>query len=165
MNTKKLTRFAMLTAIGLILFVVEAQIPLPLPIPGIKLGLSNIITLFALYTLSRREAALLLILRVFLGSFLVGHMMSLMYSLTGALLCLLVMSLMKGLFSEKQVYLLSMFGAIGHNAGQLAVAVFITGTPAILVYAPILLLSGLVTGFFTGQATQAFLAHYKRLHF
>lgn len=164
MKTRDLTLISMLTAVGLIIFVVEAQIPVPVAIPGVKLGLSNVVTLFALWTLSRRAAATVLILRVVLGNFVVGNLMVLFYSLSGGLLCLLVMALMKSLFSEKQIFILSMFGAIAHNIGQLAVAVFVMGTSSILLYAPILLLSGLITGFFTGQCAQAVILHMKRIH-
>lgn len=163
MKTRDLTLMSMLTTVGLIIFVVEAQIPVPVAIPGIKLGLSNVVTLFALWTLSRRAAATVLILRVVLGNFVVGNLMVLFYSLSGGLLCLLVMALMKPLFSEKQIFILSMFGAIAHNMGQLAVAIFVMGTPSILLYAPVLLLSGLITGFFTGQCAQAVILHMKRI--
>lgn len=163
MKTRDLTLMSMLTAVGLIIFVVEAQIPVPVAIPGVKLGLSNVVTLFALWTLSRRAAATVLILRVVLGNFVVGNLMMLLYSLSGGLLCLLVMALMKSLFSEKQIFILSMFGAMAHNIGQLAVAVFVMGTSSILLYAPVLLLSGLITGFFTGQCAQAVILHMKRI--
>ena len=163
MKTRDLTLLSMLTAVGLIIFVVEAQIPVPVPIPGIKLGLANVVTLFALWTLSRRAAATVLILRIVLGNFVVGNLTVMLYSLSGGLLCLLVMCLMKSLFSERQIFILSMLGAIAHNIGQLALAVFVTGTPAILVYAPVLILSGLVTGFFTGQCAQAVILHMKRI--
>lgn len=163
MKTRDLTLMALLTAVGLILFVVEAQIPLPLPLPGVKLGLANVVTLFALWILSRRAAATVLLLRVVLGNFVVGNLMTLLYSLSGGLLCLLVMALMKPLFSDRQIFILSMFGAMAHNIGQLAAAVFVMGTPSILLYAPALLLSGLITGFFTGQCAQAVILHMKRI--
>lgn len=163
MKSKELTLLSMLTAVGLIIFVVEAQIPVPVPIPGVKLGLSNVVILFALWTLSRRAAGIVLILRIVLGNFVVGNLMAMMYSLAGGLLCFLVIALLRPLFSSQQIFLLSIFGAIGHNVGQLAVAVLVTGTPSILVYAPILLLSGIVTGFFTGQCAQAVIAHMERI--
>jgi heptaprenyl diphosphate synthase len=163
MTTKKLTLLSMLTAVGLILFVVEAQIPVPVPIPGIKLGLSNVVTLFALWTLGRKSAGLILFLRIVLGNLVAGNLMTMAYSLAGGLLCLLVMALLLPLFSQKQVWILSIFGAIGHNVGQLAIALIITATPSLLFYAPVLLLSGIITGFFTGQCAQAVLAHGKKL--
>lgn len=156
MKTKTLTKLALLSAMALIIFMVEAQIPLPIPIPGVKLGLSNVITLFALWTLGRREAGLVLLVRIILGSFVAGNLMTMTYSLAGGVLCFLLMALMKPLFSERQIWILSIFGAIAHNVGQLAIAVAITGTPSIVLpLGPVLMLSGIVTGLFTGLCAQA----------
>ena len=149
MNIRKLTTMAMLTAISMIVFLIEAQIPLPIAIPGVKLGIANVITLFAIWTLGRREA----------GAILMG----MLYSLAGGVLCWLVMCLLKPHVGRKQIWVMSVFGALGHNAGQLAVAVWVSGTPALAFYAPVLLLAGIVTGFFTGQCTQAVLNHLDKL--
>ncbi len=161
MSTKKLTLLALLTASSLILFVVEAQIPLPIPVPGVKLGLSNVVTLVALYLFDRKSAGVILVLRIVLGNFVVGNLMLLLYSLAGGLLCLLVMGALQPLMGERQIFLLSIFGAIAHNAGQLLVAILVTETPALLAYAPILLVSAMVTGFFTGHCAQALLRRVK----
>ncbi len=156
MKTRTLTQLALLSAMALIIFMVEAQIPLPVPIPGVKLGLSNVITLFALWTLGRREAGFVLLVRIVLGSFVAGNLMTMAYSLAGGVLCFLLMALMKPLFSEHQVWILSIFGAIAHNVGQLAIAVAITGTPSIILpIGPVLMLSGIVTGLFTGLCAQS----------
>lgn len=156
MKTKTLTQLALLSAMALIIFMVEAQIPLPVPIPGVKLGLSNVITLFALWTLGRREAGLVLLVRIVLGSFVAGNLMTMAYSLAGGVLCFLLMALMKPLFAERQIWILSIFGAIGHNVGQLAIAVAITGTPSIILpIGPVLMLSGIITGLFTGLCAQS----------
>ncbi|MDF2838559.1 MAG: putative rane protein [Evtepia sp.] len=163
MKTRQLTFISMLSATALIIFVVEAQIPVPVPIPGLKLGLSNVVILFALCTMGRRDAGFVLLIRILLGNFVAGNLMAMLYSLAGGTLCFLLMALMKPLFSTKQIWILSIFGAIAHNIGQLAIAVWITGTPSILVYAPILLLCGIITGFFTGQCAQAVILHMQRL--
>lgn len=163
MKSKQLTLLALLTTIGLILFVIEAQIPLPLPIPGVKLGLSNVVVLVALWTLGRKPALTVLTLRIVLGNFVVGNLAAMLYSLSGGLCCFLLMALLRPLFSDKQVFILSIFGAIAHNVGQLTAAILITQTIGLLVYAPVLLLSGIVTGFFTGQCAQAAIAHMRRL--
>ena len=105
MNVKKLTTMAMLTAISMIVFLIEAQIPLPI-----------------------------------------------------AIMCLL-----KPFISRKHIWVMSIFGALGHNAGQLAVAVFVSGTPSIAFYAPVLILAGIITGFFTGQCAQLVLNHMDKL--
>ena len=149
MNIRKLTTMAMLTAISMIVFLIEAQIPLPIAIPGVKLGIANVITLFAIWTLGRREAGAILMVRIVLGNLIIGNVMGMLYSLAGGVLCWLVMCLFKP--------------HVGHNAGQLAVAVWVSGTPALAFYAPVLLLAGIVTGFFTGQCTQAVLNHLDKL--
>ena len=154
MNIRKLTTMAMLTAISMIVFLIEAQIPLPIAIPGVKLGIANVITLFAIWTLGRREAGAILMVRIVMG---------MLYSLAGGVLCWLVMCLLKPHVGRKQIWVMSVFGALGHNAGQLAVAVWVSGTPALAFYAPVLLLAGIVTGFFTGQCTQAVLNHLDKL--
>lgn len=146
---------AMLTAISMIVFLIEAQIPLPIAIPGVKLGIANVITLFAIWTLGRREAGAILMVRIVLGNLIIGNVMGMLYSLAGGVLCWLVMCLLKPHVGRKQIWVMSVFGALGHNAGQLAVAVWVSGTPALAFYAPVLLLAGIVTGFFTGQCTQA----------
>jgi heptaprenyl diphosphate synthase len=164
MKTRRLTTLALLTASALILFVVEQQIPLPVPLPGVKLGLANVVTLVTLWLFGRRDAATVLFLRILLGNFVVGNLSAMLYSMAGGILCYLVMSLLRPLFSDKQVWLLSMFGAMAHNAGQLGAAVFVTGTPSlVLVFGPFLLIAGMSTGFFTGWAAQALLAHGKKL--
>ena len=163
MKTKKLTSLAMLTATALVIFVVEAQIPLPVAIPGLKLGLSNVITLFTLWTMRRRDALIVLCVRVILGNLVAGSGMSMLYSLCGGLLCLLVMSLMRGLFSAKQVWILSIFGALAHNTGQLLVAALVMQTWAVFTYAPVLVFAALITGFFTGQAAQAVIRHMDKI--
>ncbi len=163
MKLKRLTTMAMLTAVSMIIFLVEAQIPLPIPIPGVKLGVANVITLFALWTLGWREAGAILLIRVVLGNMVAGSFSAMLFSLAGGCLCWVVMSLLKPLLSLKQTWVMSIFGAIAHNAGQLAVAVFISGTVSILVYAPVLMIAGIVTGFFTGKCAQLVLEHMKRL--
>lgn len=163
MNVKKLTYMAMLTAISMIVFLVEAQVPLPFAVPGVKLGIANVITLFALWTLGWREAGAILVVRIFLGNVITGSVMAMAYSLAGGLLCWVVMSLLKPLMKRNQIWILSVLGAIGHNAGQLAVAIAISGTAAVAWYAPVLLVAGIITGAFTGYLTQIILAHLDKL--
>ena len=163
MNAKKLTTMAMLTAISMIVFLIEAQIPLPIAIPGVKLGVANVITLFAIWTLGRREAGAILLIRIVLGNLIVGNVMGMLYSLAGGVLCWVIMCLLKPVTSRNHIWVMSIFGALGHNAGQLAVAVFVSGTPSIAFYAPVLILAGMITGFFTGQCAQLVLNHMDKL--
>ncbi|MBR0366353.1 MAG: Gx transporter family protein [Clostridia bacterium] len=148
MRTKKLAALAMLTAMSLVIFMIEAQLPPLAPIPGIKLGLANIVTLITMAKLGRREAFLVLILRILLGSVFAGQMMSLMYSLCGGLLCFCVTALLIG--PGLPIWVVSVFGAIAHNTGQVAVAVAVTRLGQITAFLPLLLVSAIVTGAFTG---------------
>ncbi|MBQ2650134.1 MAG: Gx transporter family protein [Clostridia bacterium] len=158
MQTHRLVRDALLTAVALTIFMVEAQIPAPVPIPGIKLGLANIVTLYALFVLGPWDALGILLARILLGSLFAGNMMVLLYSLAGGLLCWAISCGLKKIMTLRQIWLCSIFGAIAHNLGQMAVAVAITRTLGLLVYLPALMLSGVIAGAFTGWAAQ-FLVH------
>lgn len=162
MKTRKLTRMALLTAVALIIFMVEAQIPPPVPIPGIKLGLANIVTVYAMFALSPAQALAILVCRVFLGSLFSGQPMTLFYSLGGGLLCWCVMLLLRRFLSRKQIWVAGVFGAAAHNLGQILVGIALTKTPGLIVYLPVLTLSGILTGAFTGAATQALVSHLER---
>lgn len=159
--TKRITKAALLTALALILFAVEAQIPAPVPIPGVKLGLANIITVYAIFALGPWDALAILLVRIFLGSVFTGAMSAMLYSLAGGLLCWLTMLLARRIVTEKQIWVCSVFGAMAHNLGQILMAIAILRTAAVLVYLPALLLSGILTGLFTGVCAQLV---YKRLH-
>ena len=149
-KTKKLALMAVLTAIALTVFVIEAQIPPIVPIPGVKLGLANMITLVAMLVLGRKEAGAILAVRILMGSMFAGGVSGFLFSLAGGTLAYLVMMLLVGIFPEKLLWVVSVFGAIAHNIGQLAVAVWVSGTPSIIVYGPALMASGIITGAFTG---------------
>lgn len=152
-TTKQLSLMALLTAIALAIHVAEAQIPAPIPVPGVKLGLANIVTVYAVFTMGPGPALMILVARILLGSLFSG-VMSLFYSLAGGLLCFAVMLLLRRVLSKKQIWVASVVGAVFHNIGQILVAIVVTGTPAIVSYLPILLLSGIAAGLFTGVAAQ-----------
>ena len=161
MTLKRWVTLAMLAGIALTIYLVEAQIPTPLPIPGVKLGLANIVTLLVLARFGPRDALTVLLVRIVLGSIFAGQIISFFYSLAGGLLCLLVMLLALRLLGTRQLWAVSVFGAIAHNIGQLAVAVFLTNL-GILWYAPALFAAAIVTGVFTGIAAQAVLKHIPK---
>lgn len=151
MNTKRLTRTALLAALALILFVLEAQLPVLLPIPGFKIGLANLVTLTALVLLGRKEAALILAVRLLLGSFLTGTVSALIYSIAGGICAFSAMSLCLRLIGRyDQIWVVSVFGSVAHMTGQLVVAVFVLGTAAILAYGFVLLICAVLTGVFNG---------------
>lgn len=162
-KTKKLVFLALLTAISLGIWVIEAQIPAPIPVPGIKLGLASVVTLTAMTLLGRKEALAVLVMRVFLATLFAGSFSAILFSLTGGLLSWAVMALTVGLFEEKLLWVVSVFGAIGHNAGQLLAAIAVTKTPALLAYAPALLCAAIVTGAFTGVAALYLTRALKRI--
>ena len=150
-GTKRLAVLAMFTAIALTIFVAEAQIPPVVPIPGVKLGLANIVTLIAMALLGRRQAGEILLVRIVLGSVFTGGVSAMLFSIAGGVFAYLVMFLTIRRLPERLLWVVSVL-AFGHNAGQLLVAVWGTGTPSILVYAPALVAASVVTGAFTGVA-------------
>lgn len=154
MTTKRLTNMALLTALALIIFVVEAQLPPLAPIPGIKLGLANIITVYAMFRLGPKDTIMILLARIFLGSLFAGQLMTMIYSLSGGLLCYLVMLALRRLLTIRQIWVASVFGAIAHNIGQIIAAILVASTPALIIYLPVLLISGILTGIFTGLCAQ-----------
>ncbi len=162
MKLKKLIRLALLTAVSLILFLVENQIPAPVPVPGVKLDLGNIIVVCVLFLYGRKEALAVLLVKVVLSAILTGNLGALVYSLAGGLLSLGVMCLLRGLLTDRQLWAGSVVGAMFHNLGQLLAAMAVAATPGLIAYLPVLLLSGMITGLFTGLAAQAVVARLKR---
>ena len=154
MKLKQMTTNALLTAIALTIFMIEAQIPSLVPIPGVKLGLAYIITVFALFAFTPKDAFLILFVRVFLGSVFSGQISTLLYSLGGGFVCFGALLAMRRILSLDQLWIASVIGAVFHNVGQTIVAIIVTGTPSIAVYFPILLVSGIIAGVFTGLCAQ-----------
>lgn len=162
-KTKKLCFMAVLTAIALTIFMIENQLPSPVPIPGIKLGLANIITLTAMAILGRKEAGAILAARIIMGAIFAGSPSTFIYSAAGGILAYIVMCVTIGLFKENQLWIVSALAAIAHNAGQLGACALIVKTPWIFAYAPILAASGVITGVFTGFAAIYLIRAVKKL--
>lgn len=141
--------FGVFTALALILSYVETLIPLSLGIPGVKLGLANLVIVIALYRLRLSEVFLLSVVRILLSGFLFGNYFSIIYSLAGGLLSLTVMAMMKKRegYSVKGV---SISGGVFHNVGQLLIAAFVVETFSITYYIPVLLIAGMLTGLLIG---------------
>jgi len=185
---RKLTLMAVLTASALIIFIIEAQIPLPVPIPGVKLGLANAVTLFALFygkattfnedpsgkkttsgvtnslknNLTTTDAFMILLCRILLGAVFTGRIIAFLYSLTGGLLAFIAQVIMKRFVSNKQIWVCGAVGAVFHNIGQILMAVLITGTPAIIAYLPLLTITGVFTGLVTGFIAQITLVRLSK---
>lgn len=161
-GTRRLTRLALLTAIALTIFLVEAQLPAA-PIPGVKLGLANIVTVYAVFALGPRDALMVLCARVFLGAVFSGQMMTLLYSGAGGLLSWLALCLLCRLLDRKQMWLASPVAGMCHNVGQLLAAAGVMRTWAVLAYLPYLVIAGVVAGLFTGVAAQVLDGRLEKL--
>lgn len=149
---KKLTLNSILISLAVVLSFIESLIPLNLivPMPGIKLGFANIVTMFALFCVDIPSAIIITILRCILSSLLFGGMTSLLYSLSGAFLALIAMILLKLGYNKVFTLLgISIGGAAAHNIGQILMASIMMKNFAIFAYLPILLLASLVTGLIT----------------
>ena len=154
MKTKKLTLLALLSAIALTIFLVEAQIPALVPIPGVKLGLANIVTVFTVFVLGPREGAAVLFVRIFLGAVFAGNFSTIFYSAAGGLCAIGVTILLRKILNRKQLWVAGCLGAVAHSIGQMAMAVLLTGTPSLAVYLPVMIAISIVTGLFTGLCAQ-----------
>ena len=135
-KTRKLTLMALLTAIALTIFVIENQIPAPVPIPGVKLGLANIITLITMKLLGKKEAGAVLLVRILMGAMFAGSPSTLLFSAAGGLLAYLVMCLTVDLFGENQLWIVSALAGLAHNAGQLLACVLVVKTPGVFARDP-----------------------------
>lgn len=149
MKTKKLTLYALLTALALVLSYLESLVPLSFAVPGIKMGLPNIVIVFALYKMGFKSACLISLIRVVLVSILFGNVMSMVYSLAGAVLSLAIMWLLKR-WEKFSCVGVSVAGALGHNAGQIIAAMLLLETGGLIWYFPALCLSGVVAGICIG---------------
>ena len=162
-KTRRLTALSLLTAASLCVFVLEAQIPPLIPaVPGVKLGLANVFTLFAIQVLGAPDALALLLVRVTVGSFVTGQVAALGYSLCGGLASYAVLLLLRRQFPLKQLWALSVLCAVAHNLGQLMLAAFVMGSSAVLWYLPVLILAALLSGAFAGLACQLVLLRLRK---
>lgn len=150
-TTKKIALCAVLTALALGLSTLENLFPISflIPLPGVKLGLANIVTLFALYRVGILPALLILVGRCFLGALFAGNFNALLFSLMGGLLAMLVMIALKQI-PALSVYGVSIGGAAAHNIGQIGAAMINLGNTLVLGYLPLLLAISLFTGALTG---------------
>ena len=163
MKAKKLTQMAMLTAIALTIFMIEAQIPAIVPIPGIKLGLANIVTVFAVFAMGPKEAASILFVRIFLGAVFAGNFSTILYSGAGGACAILIAIGLRKVLTHEQLWVAGALSAIGHSIGQMGMAIAITATPSLAVYLPIMVVCSVITGLFTGLCAQLLLNRGKEI--
>ncbi len=162
MKTKKVAFLGMCIALSMILSFVESQIPPLMAVPGVKMGLPNIVMVFMLYKIGAKDTAIVSILRVILVGILFGTPLSMIYSLVGAALSLIGMILLKktNLFAPVTV---SVAGGILHNIGQIATACIVMETAQIAYYLPVLLISGTIAGILIGLCAAMILKRLDKM--
>lgn len=155
MKTKanRITLTGILSALALAVFVIEAQLP-PIMIPGVKLGLSNAVTLFAMTFVSIPCALAVMVIRITLGAVFCGTAMSFAFSLSGGVLAFAAMALLSVITDKKQLWVVSVFGAVFHSVGQIAAAYVFIGNKAVISLLPILIICSVISGALTGLIVQ-----------
>ena len=154
---------AMMIALAMIFSYVETMIPINFGIPGVKLGLANLVIVAAIYLFGGKQAFLISIVRIFLSGFMFGNLASIMYSLAGGLLSLAVMLLLKKT-DKLSILAVSVMGGICHNIGQLIVAMRVVENLKLIFYVPVLLISGFLTGLLIGIVCRVILPAVKRAY-
>ena len=152
-SAKTVALLAMMIALALVFSYVETLIPINFGIPGVKLGLANLVIVAALYLIGGKEAFLVSVVRIFLSGFMFGNLFSILYSLAGAALSLTVMELLKK-HSGFSLIGISVAGGVTHNIGQLIVAMIVVSNTSLMVYAPALLVAGVLAGILIGWLTK-----------
>lgn len=160
-TVETIAQCGLLTAMMLVLGFIESLLPVSAGVPGIKLGLSNGVLLFALYMMDAPTAFVLMLIKVLLSGLLFGGVSAMMYALAGGICSMLGMILLKKL--RFSLITVSMLGAVLHNLGQVVLAMIILETDQLLYYMAILLFVGLACGAVTGVAAKATIGHMKKL--
>ena len=163
MKTKKMVLLGLLTAIALTIFMIENAIPALIPIPGVKLGLANIVTVFAVFAIGSWEGFAILICRVFLGAIFAGNFSTILYSGAGGLCAIAITVVSRRFLTHKQLWVAGTLGALAHSIGQMAAAILISGTPGLILYLPVMLIIGVITGCFTGLCAQLLLNRGEKI--
>lgn len=145
----KIAYWGVFLALALVCSYVESLIPISFGIPGVKLGLTNIVVILMLYIIGAKDAILISVLRIILAGFMFGNAFSIIYSLAGGILSFVVMLLLKNT-GKLKILSISTAGGISHNVGQLIVAALVVENYNILFYVPVLIIAGIITGFLIG---------------
>ncbi|TCL55036.1 heptaprenyl diphosphate synthase [Kineothrix alysoides] len=164
MKTRNVAMYGMLIALAFILSYIESIIPIPVPIPGIKIGLANLVVITALFTMGPKQAFVLSMLRIVLVGFTFGNLSTMMFSFAGGMLSWLLMVAAKR-WKRFSMTGVSILGGIGHNIGQILVAMWVINNSVLLYYLPFLIISGLVTGAVIGIVGALITANIKKLDF
>ena len=161
-RTRRVALCGLLIAMMLVLGYVESLIPVNTAVPGIKLGLSNGVLIFAVYMLDLPTAWILMVLKVMLSGLLFGGFNTIMYAMAGGVLSMLVMTLLSRVKGMHPITV-SMAGGVAHNVGQVALAMIILQTPQLLYYMAVLMLVGLACGALTGIVASSVMKHLKNI--
>lgn len=154
-DARRITYIALFIAIATVLNIVEKAIVIPGALPGIKLGLANIMTLLSIMMLGGKDAVLIVAIRCVLGAMIAGNPVSFLFSITGGLLSILVMALLWHFFKERvSIIIVSMIGAVFHNIGQLLVAAVLVNSYYVYSILPVLMVSALATGYIIGLVSK-----------
>jgi heptaprenyl diphosphate synthase len=165
-NTKRQAVLIILVCNAIVISFLEALLPLPIPVPGVKLGLANILTILAIVFLDLKSALIIVVLRSIAVTFLSKGLFALVFGLTGGLLSAVLMwFLYKKLPDVFSIKGISIAGAIIHNSGQMAVASWLLHEALILYYLPVLAIAAVITGFFTGSICEMVIGELKKRGF
>ena len=162
MKTKKVATLGLSIALAMIMSYIEVLVPLSFAVPGIKMGLANIVIIFVLYKLGTKESILVSLIRVILVSLLFSNAMAMAYSIAGAVLSLGVMWLLKKT-DKFSVVGVSVAGGVMHNVGQIIMAIILLGTEQIALYLPVLIITGTVTGVVIGIVASIVINRFKNV--
>lgn len=161
MDYKKIPYYGLFAALAILMGYVEMLIPVPVPIPGVKLGLANVIIIIMMYFMDVKSAFFVSLIRVVLSGLLFAGFAGLLYSLSGAMLSFAVMALLKKT-DKFSIVGVSIAGGVFHNVGQIIVAALAVENVKMAYYLPFLLVSGVVTGMFIGIVAKTALGYLKR---
>lgn len=160
-SVKKIAIIAIFVTLALVLSYVDSLIPLAIMVPGIKIGLANIVIILSLYMIGEKETILISTIRVILSSLLFGTMLTFAYSMTGAILSLIIMIILKKR-TTLATMTISIIGAVSHNIGQIIMAVIIMSTKEIIYYLPILMITGVISGTIIGVLASLLIQFTKK---
>lgn len=162
-HLKKIAILAIIIVISLLFSYLDSLIIIPLPIPGLKMGLANIMVVYTLYKLNIKDAIIVSFIRLILAGILFGSIVSFLYGLVGAILSLTLMIILKKLTSLKMLTI-SIIGAIMHNIGQILVAVILMNTAEIALYLPLLIITGIISGLAVGILSRLLFEYTKKIN-
>lgn len=166
LSAKKIVYISMLVSQALVLNIIESFIPVPVPVPGIKIGLANIVSLVTILMFGFKESLVVVVLRTLLAQLLVGNITSFLFSVSGGILSACIMYVIYKKFSRYfSLVGVSVFGSVAHNVGQLFVAAIVINNFLIFSYLPVLMISGIMMGIFTGLVANFFRKYIKNIEY